>query len=234
MRRWYFIMVLIILIPQTGCAESVISADHSMEVPIETKYIALTFDDGPKAGTTDRLLDGLKERGASATFFLVGEWAAINQDLVRRMQQEGHQVGNHTWSHVRLEGTNSEELLDEIERNEKLLQEILGGEDYWLRPPYGMIEEDLTDQIHVPMIKWSIDPRDWESRDREKIVTEILKEVTPNSIILLHDIYPDSVDAALEIVDTLQKQGYWFVTVEELLYLNGIHPKAGVMYRLGA
>jgi peptidoglycan/xylan/chitin deacetylase (PgdA/CDA1 family) len=83
------------------------------------------------------------------------------------------------------------------------------------------------------MIKWSIDPRDWESRDREKIVTAILKEVTPNSIILLHDIYPDSVDAALEIVDTLQKQGYWFVTVEELLYFNGIKPQKGIMYRLG-
>jgi peptidoglycan/xylan/chitin deacetylase (PgdA/CDA1 family) len=233
MRRWFLIIVLIILIPQAGYAEPVISADRPTEVPIETKYIALTFDDGPKAGTTDRLLDGLKERGASATFFLVGEWAAINQDLVRRMQEEGHQIGNHTWSHVRLEGTDTEELLEEIEKNENLLQEILGGENYWLRPPYGMIDEELEDQIHVPMMKWSIDPRDWESRDQEKIVTAILKEATPNSIVLLHDIYPASVDAALEVVYILQKQGYWFVTVEELLYLNGIQPQNGRMYRLG-
>lgn len=233
MRKWCLIIVLAILIPQAGCTGNAIPADHPIKVPMETRYIALTFDDGPKAGTTDRLLDGLKERGASATFFLVGEWAVINQDLVRRMQEEGHQVGNHTWSHVRLEGADAEILLEEIEKNEILLQEILGGEDYWLRPPYGMIDEELKDRIHVPMIKWSVDPRDWESRDREDIVTEILKEATPNSIVLLHDIYPDSVDAALEVVDALQKQGYWFVTVEELLYLNGIQPQAGTMYRSG-
>ena len=233
MRRWSLLIVLAILIPPAGCTGNAIPADRSVEVPMETKYIALTFDDGPKAGTTDRLLDGLKERGASATFFLVGEWAEMNQDLVRRMQEEGHQVGNHTWSHVKLEGTDSKELLEEIEKNEALLQDILGGENYWLRPPYGMIGEALKEQIHVPMVKWSIDPRDWESRDKEKIVAAILKEATPNSIILLHDIYPDSVDAALEVVDTLQKQGYWFVTVEELLYLNGIHPQAGVMYCTG-
>ena len=233
MRKWCLIIVLILLIPQAGCAESVISADYPIDLPVETKYIALTFDDGPKAGTTDRLLDGLKERGASATFFLVGEWGTNNRDLVRRMQEEGHQVGNHTWSHVRLEGADYDELLEEIERNEKLLRDILGGENYWLRPPYGAIEEELTDQIRVPMIKWSVDPRDWESRDRDSIVAAILREVRPNSIVLLHDIYPSSVEAALEVVDTLQKQGYWFVTVEELLYLNGIQPQAGVMYRFG-
>lgn len=233
MRRWWFILVLAILIPQLGVTGRTVPADNPIELLTETRYIALTFDDGPKEGTTDRLLDGLKERGASATFFLVGEWAAINQDLVRRMQEEGHQVGNHTWSHVRLEGTDLEKLLEEIGKNERLLQEILGGEDYWLRPPYGVIDRNLEGQIQVPMIKWSVDPRDWESRNKDQIVMAILEEAIPNSIILLHDIYPESVDAALEIVDALQKQGYWFVTVEELLSLNGIEPQAGIMYRSG-
>ena len=83
------------------------------------------------------------------------------------------------------------------------------------------------------MVKWSVDPRDWESRDTAKVVKAVLENVEPNSIILLHDIYSTSVDAALRIVDILQKQGYCFVTVEELLCLNGITPEAGQMYRSG-
>ena len=83
------------------------------------------------------------------------------------------------------------------------------------------------------MVKWSVDPRDWESRDTEKVVQAVLQNVQPNSIILLHDIYPTSVDAALRIVDVLAEKGYWFVTVKELLLLNGIDPQAGAMYRNG-
>jgi peptidoglycan/xylan/chitin deacetylase (PgdA/CDA1 family) len=84
------------------------------------------------------------------------------------------------------------------------------------------------------MINWSVDPKDWESRNRETIVTTVLREVKPDSIILMHDIYPDSVDAALELVDRLQQEGYWFVTVEELFLLHGIEAENGVMYRTGA
>jgi peptidoglycan/xylan/chitin deacetylase (PgdA/CDA1 family) len=214
--------------------QPLVTANSAAEIPAATKYLALTFDDGPKAGTTDRLLDGLKERGANATFFLVGECAAVNQGLVRRMRDEGHQVGNHTWSHVRLEGADPDVLLQEIQHNETLLQEILGGEHYWLRPPYGVIDSELEGLVTVPMIKWSVDPKDWESRNRETIVTTVLREVKPGSIILMHDIYPDSVDAALELVDRLQQEGYWFVTVEELFLLHGIEAENGVMYRTGA
>lgn len=234
MRKIWAVLGIIILISWLTPAGKVIPTDNPVEIPMETKYIALTFDDGPKQETTERLLDGLKERGASATFFLVGEWAAVHQDLVRRMQNEGHQVGNHTWSHIRLEGADTEELLQEVQHSEALLREILGGEHYWLRPPYGAISPELAGKIEVPMIKWSVDPRDWESREQEQIVASVLQEVEPNSIILLHDIYPASVDAALEIIDILQQEGYWFVTVEELLRLNGIEPQIGVMYRTGA
>jgi len=238
MRNWKlylgsWICGLILILISATSAQPAIPADNSVEIPEDTKYVALTFDDGPKQGTTDRLLDGLKERGASATFFLVGEWAAVNQDLVRRMRDEGHQVGNHTWSHVRLEGEDKEALLQEIWHNEILLREVLGGEHYWLRPPYGAIAPELEGLIEVPMIKWSVDPRDWESRDGKKIVEAVLREIKPNSIVLLHDIYPASVDAALELVDRLQREGYWFVTVEELLRLNDVEAQKGVMYRTG-
>ena len=223
-----------VLLPASGHQAPVAAtADGSAELPAETKYIALTFDDGPKKGTTDRLLDGLKERGASATFFVVGERIAEHRDLLLRMQAEGHQVGNHTWSHVRLQGAGENTIRQEVERTQQALATLLGAGEYWLRPPYGRMEEQERKLISVPMIQWSIDPRDWEVKNTEKVVNEVVKAAKPNAIILLHDIYPTSVDAALEIVDRLQKEGYWFVTVKELLTINGIQVQPGVLYRSG-
>lgn len=235
MRKQRLIFLYVCLIALLGAAgrEQSLPADAPAEFLEEEKYIALTFDDGPRRGTTDVLLDGLKDRGASATFFLVGEEIEANQDLVKRMQAEGHQVGNHTWSHVRLAEASSDKISEEIGKTEIALETLLGGSGYWLRPPYGLITEGTEDQIAVPMVKWSVDPRDWESRNTEKVVEAVLQNAKPNSIILLHDIYPTSVAAALRIVDTLQAEGYWFVTVEELLALNGITPQAGTMYRSG-
>ena len=96
-----------------------------------------------------------------------------------------------------------------------------------------MIDQDMKSQIPMPMVQWSVDPRDWESRNTDKVVRAVLSQVQPGDIILLHDIYATSVDAALQIVDALTEQGYWFVTVEELLELNGVEPKAGTLYRSG-
>ena len=215
-----------------GCGGSVPS-DAPAEISACACYVALTFDDGPRQGTTCRLLDGLRERGASATFFLVGEEAEANPELVKRMKAEGHQIGNHTWSHVRLDDAAPDTIRQEVGKTDALLTDLLGPGSYWLRPPYGFITPGTEKEITVPMVKWSVDPRDWESRDTAKVVQAVLRDVKPNSIILLHDIYPTSVDAALQIVDTLQAQGYCFVTVEELLCLNSITPEAGQMYRSG-
>lgn len=231
-RLLFLLAAALVLLGCLGGSEE-IPVDGTAVIPAETKYIALTFDDGPRQGTTDRLLDGLQERGASATFFLVGEQAQANPALVQRMKAEGHQIGNHTWSHVRLEGATPAAITEEVGKNEAFLKNLLGEGEYWLRPPYGLITPGTECQITVPMVKWSVDPRDWESRDTAKVVQAVLKDAKPNSIILLHDIYPTSVDAALQIVDILQAEGYWFVTVEELLRLNGVTPQAGTMYRTG-
>lgn len=233
-KRQLFIWGLLGMLLLAGVSrERAVFADGPAEIQTEIKYVALTFDDGPKEGTTDMLLDGLKARGASATFFLLGEQVLNYPDLVRRMADEGHQIGNHTWSHARLEGITIAETLEEVGKTEALLEEILGGGDYWLRPPYGQLTPGAEARIQVPMVKWSVDPRDWESRNAEKIVQAVLASVQPNSIILLHDIYPASVEAALRIVDVLQAEDYWFVTVEELLRLNGVEPQKGVLYRTG-
>lgn len=228
-------LAALLLAASVNGGKEIVPADGpvELETETETRYVALTFDDGPRAGVTDRLLDGLKELGASATFFLVGEEAAKAPELVKRIQAEGHQVGNHTWSHMRLEGVDPAALLREIEQTDLLLEELLGSGSYWLRPPYGMIAPEVAAGVNVPLVKWSVDPRDWESRNTEQVVRAVLEAVEPNSIILLHDIYPTSVDAALELVETLQEEGYWFVTVEELLWLNGIAPEPGVLYSRG-
>ena len=164
-------------------------------LPEQNRYVALTFDDGPQPETTARLLDGLRQRGASATFFLVGERAAAYPELVRRMKAEGHQVGSHTWSHVRLQGASAQTLLDETGRAQRVLTQILGEGSYWLRPPYGLLDEQERALVEVPLIKWSVDPRDWESRDTAKVVEAVMGAVKENSIVLLHDIYPTSVEA---------------------------------------
>ena len=217
----------------TGCGGPAVETDGTAMLSEEVKYVALTFDDGPHEETTAALLDGLQERGAAATFFLIGTEIAGKEDLVARMGAEGHQVGNHTWSHLRLETAPPETVVYEIQRTDEAIGAILGGSGYWLRTPYGLLPQGGETLLSVPLVKWSVDPRDWESRNKEKIVSAVMADIRPGSIILLHDIYQPSVEAALEIVDRLQAKGYWFVTVEELLRLYGIAPQPGVMYRSG-
>ena len=232
-RRWALCALLALLLGVLPGRETASPAANPVELPAESHFVALTFDDGPRRDTTARLLDGLRERGASATFFLVGQQIAGNEDLLRRMRDEGHQVGNHSWSHADLKSESDGGFQQEVGRTDALLRETLGEGDYWLRPPYGLIDPAVRTGVTVPMVHWSVDPRDWESRDTAKVVRSVLKDVQPGDIILLHDIYPSSVEAALQIVDALEAEGYWFVTVEELLELNGIQPKAGAMYRSG-
>ena len=234
MKKWMLLCgALMICVLLGRMEEPALTADAGAELTAETKYVALTFDDGPKRGTTDVLLDGLRERGVSATFFLIGSQMAANRDLVARMAAEGHQVGNHTWSHARLQGVGIAVIEAELSRTDELLTAILGEGEDWVRPPYGQLETWERPLVDVPLVQWNVDTRDWESRDAEKVLAAILEAVEPGSIILLHDIYQPSVEAALEIVDRLQAKGYWFVTVEELLRLYGIAPQPGVMYRSG-
>ena len=232
-KRWiaFWLIGLLFLGQSEGIAE--IPAAGEAELAEPEKFVALTFDDGPKRETTATLLDGLRQRGASATFFLIGRQIAENQDLVERMKAEGHQVGTHTWSHIRLDGTAPAAQLRDIQAAQNAVCKLLDTDSCWLRPPYGLIDPAVRTGVTVPMVHWSVDPRDWESRDTAKVVRSVLKDVRPGDIILLHDIYPSSVEAALQIVDALEAEGYWFVTVEELLELNGIQPKAGAMYRSG-
>ena len=193
------------------------------------RCIALTFDDGPSPQTTAALLDGLKERGAHATFFLIGEQIAGNEDLVRRMKDEGHQVGNHSFTHVQLDAAD-DAALAEIQKTDDALRAVLGGGTYWLRPPWGFSSDALKAAVTVPMVYWSIDTMDWSVRNRDLVAYEIVHDAQDGDIILLHDLYPSSVDAALQAIDTLSAQGYEFVTLEELFACRGVTAEAGHLY----
>lgn len=252
MRKRIAVVLLAGLLLAAGCRDREVEPDLSAytagpaEIPLEIwgeleeetrqalteepKYVALTFDDGPRADTTSLLLNGLLERGVSATFFVIGEQIAGNESLMLRMKAEGHQVGNHTYSHIRLLTAEKNTRIEEIQKTEVLLEEILGKGSYWLRPPYGLISAKQAREVRTPMIYWSLDPEDWKLLHAEKVVSYVVAHVQPGDIILLHDFYPSSVDAALEIIDKLQPQGYTFVTVEELFRIQNVTPQAGTLY----
>ena len=196
---------------------------------ITPQYIALTFDDGPVPETTQRLLDGLTERGAHATFFLIGEQIDGMEDVVKRMRDEGHQVGNHTYSHARLDRGDAVALAD-LSKADAQLCEVLGEGEYWVRPPWGFVSDAIKQCVSVPLIYWSVDTEDWRSRNADLIAHTIVETAQNGNIVLLHDIHSASVDAALRAIDTLSAQGYQFVTVEELFSCCGVTPQCGHFY----
>lgn len=183
----------------------------------EAPKIAITFDDGPSAHCTGRLLDGLKERGIKGTFFLIGENAEKNPELVRRLHEEGHLIGNHTYSHVEITRLSDEEAKKEITETDRIISSITGEHVEYMRPPFGLWQDNLEEELDVMPVMWSVDPLDWTTKNVEEIVNKVVSEAEDHDIILLHDCYDTSVDAALRIVDILMKKGFEFVTVDELL-----------------
>lgn len=185
--------------------------------PVEAPKIALTFDDGPSAAWTPALLDGLKERGVKATFFLIGENADKNPEIVKRMAEEGHLIGNHTYHHVELTKVSENEARLELADTSAVIVRITGKEPEYMRPPFGAWQRKLEQEIQMLPVLWTIDPLDWTTENQDEIVNKVVTEAEENDIILLHDCYKSSIEAGLRIVDILREEGFVFVTVDELL-----------------
>lgn len=183
----------------------------------EKPKVALTFDDGPSKRYTPALLDGLKERGVHASFFLMGKNIEGNEEIVRRMEEEGHLVGNHTYNHVQLDKVTRQEAKEEVEKTSNEIFEITGVYPSYVRPPFGAWPKDLEFCITMVPVFWNIDTLDWQTKNADSVVRIVEKNVQDGSIILMHDGYKTSVEAALRIVDLLTKEGYEFVTVDELV-----------------
>ncbi len=236
MKRQWILLVSLLLVavcagtrqPKTESAAAAI--DNTALVEDGSKYVALTFDDGPSPRCTPQLLDGLKARNVHATFFVVGCQVVKDPDIVERMAAEGHQVGNHSYDHKELDKLSVREAAEDMAKNDALLHRLLGAGDYWVRPPYGLLSEDERQALTVPVIGWSVDTEDWKSKNAEKILDILYRQISDGDIILLHDRYLNSVSAALQAIDHLQQQGYHFVTVSELLSLRGIEAAPGETY----
>ena len=225
----FFMLAVPAAVPETGTAASAPAQMEKADMPV----VALTFDDGPRASTTGRLLDELALREVPATFFLLGHRISGNEDLIRRMAAEGHQIGVHTFDHVEITGLSREDFDLQVGRTRSLLWDILGEGDFWLRPPYGITDAAARQWADSPVILWSVDPEDWKDHDVGRIVAGVTEHVEDGDIILMHDIYDSTVDAAVQAVDVLLSRGYCFVTVEELLERNGVEIQNGVCYRSG-
>lgn len=184
----------------------------------EVKRVALTFDDGPHPTYTEQLLDGLAERNVKVTFFVTGENAALHPDIIKRIHDEGHLIGNHTYSHIQLTSSNREQFRDELIQTNELIQSITGDEVQYVRPPYGSWDKKFETELNMFPVLWNVDPLDWCSSNADRVANSVINEVTENSIILMHDYYDSSVKAALIIVDELTKRGYEFVTVDKILF----------------
>ena len=188
-----------------------------MQKDEQLKKVALTFDDGPNPDYTGMLLDGLKERGVKVTFFVLGSEVELYPQLARRASEEGHLIGVHAYRHVNLRQLSDAQAIEQIDRTNGAIYRATGQYASYIRPPYGCWKEDLDYEVQMVEVLWDIDPRDWATTSSDLVVQRVLNEVEENSIILLHDASKSSVQAAFTIIDTLQKQGYTFVTVEELI-----------------
>lgn len=218
---------------RAGVPASVPVPLESSAVPAEEKLIALTFDDGPSPHNTARLLDALAERGVHATFFLVGSMAENEPALTVRIALEGHQIGIHTYDHDSAKGLRglSDAAFDkQVGETGRLLTRLTGQTEFALRPPYGFVDDALRARAPGPIVLWSVDPEDWKYRNTERVAKHILSHVQDGSVVLLHDIFGTSVDAAIQVVDTLQAQGWRFVTVDELFSLRGEELRRGGVY----
>ena len=191
--------------------------------------VALTFDDGPGI-YTDRLLDALEKNNAKATFFMVGTNVSDFPDTVNRMEKLGCELGNHTYSHKDLTSLSSDEISDQVEDMNYGLNEFLGHGSSLVRPPYGSVNEAVQSNVNYPLILWSLYTLDWETLDTQATVKNVFENVQDGDIILMHDIYENSVAAAEILIPELIKQGYELVTVSELAHSKGVDLQAGQVY----
>lgn len=215
----FFIMVLMLLFCVIRKKDMKTAMSGSVEDGyVEAKKVALTFDDGPHPYYTEQLLDGLRERGVHVTFFVTGEHAEMHPDIIRRMSEEGHLVGNHTYSHMQLTKSNREAFKEELIKTSEIITEITGKEVVYVRPPYGSWDKKFEAELNMFPVLWSVDPLDWCSSNVSCITSKVVDNVKDNDIILMHDYYSTTVTAALQVVDELLEEGYEFVTVEEILF----------------
>ena len=204
--------------------------------PADAKLIALTFDDGP-GDYTNTLLDELKKRNIKATFFVLGLQVQKHMDIVKRMASEGHVIGNHSYSHKNLKSLTAEQVQADLDKCTSLIVEATGTVPSVLRVPGGNYNENViayASKQNMQIIQWSVDTKDWKSKNKDAILGVAFQSgkygIHDGAIVLMHDVYSTSVDAAVEMMDRLIQEGYTMVTVPELIRVRDNGGKAGNVY----
>src|SRR6266516_2541591 len=201
-------------------AESSITFNY---VNVDGPYIAITFDDGPSATLTPKLLDILAAHHIKATFFVIGENVVEHPEIVARAAREGHEIGNHSWSHPNFGKMSDEGVRGQVQRTDDAIKDAAGARPTLLRPPYGSItarqKRWIHDQFGYQIILWDVDPYDWKRPGPSAVRNRILKETQPGSIVLSHDIHPGTIEAMPSTFDALEAKGFRFVTVSELIQM---------------
>lgn len=205
------------------------------------KYIALTFDDGPSTRATSRILDALEKNHAKATFFVVGMSDPPNKDseslrakkdaMMQRAVSLGCEIGNHTMEHKHLPRLSESEIRKQVEGVNEIVRNATGTTTKLVRPPYGDKSQIVYDAVDYPLILWSIDTLDWDTRNADKTYDAVVKNARDGDIVLMHDLYTTTADAAERIIPRLIKDGFTLVTVSELFKIKGIKLEAGKYYR---
>jgi peptidoglycan-N-acetylglucosamine deacetylase len=190
-------------------------------VHVDGPYIAITFDDGPSATLTPKLLDLLAAHHIKATFFVIGENVAEHPEIVARAAREGHEIGNHSWSHPNFGKMSDDNVRSQLRRTDEAIKSATGNRPALMRPPYGSItareKHWIHDEFGYRVILWDVDPLDWKRPGLAVVRNRILKETQPGSIVLAHDIHPGTIEAMPSTLDQLEAKGFKFVTVSELI-----------------
>ena len=191
--------------------------------------VAFTFDDGPYDAVTKQIVNVLVKNKSRATFFVVGNRIERYQEALKYAYEHGNQIGTHTYDHGDLSKMKKHQILQEISQSKNAIREVIGEDPGLLRPPYGTVNNKIRKLVGLPMIYWSVDSRDWQSRNKKQIL-EQCKGIQDGDIILMHDLYPTTADAVKKLIPSLVKKGYQLVTIEELFYYKGISLEAGQEY----
>ncbi len=204
---------------------SVGSRDSYSQVNTSLPFIALTFDDGPHPVNTPRLLDILKSRNVKATFFVVATNARAHPGIMRRIVAEGHEIGNHTVTHGNLAQMSSDGVRKELRDAHDSIVSATGIAPRVMRPPYGAITSSqkswIRKEFGYPSIMWSVDPEDWKKPGSSVVASRLVKGAKPGGILLLHDIHAPTIDAVSPTVDQLLAKGFQFVTITQLIAMDG-------------
>ena len=212
----------------------VVQPDINMNFVDPSKpMVALTYDDGPYSAVTDRILDVLQEYNSRATFFIVGDRIEKHPETLKRMYEQQHELGHHTYSHIDMTSVSASELQNQFDKTEKLLKELVNENINIkiVRPVFGNTNKSLASHINYPMILWSIDTLDWSHKNTSRTVEEVKKEVSDGDIILMHDLFEPTAKATEQLVPYLIEQGYQIVTISELFMYKNIKLENGMTYR---